>query len=167
MNKRKLVIALLAPLFVSTAIADEAYEAQEWGRESPYTAVTYIYDTSTGIASRGYQAKVSYSTSGEKRIYISAIRKNESACKVNDLADTAVITVNGQPIKIYQWCLQYTDSDKYYLNMAAVTQKGDDYIERAFITTKDEVKIEYNSDFFGISAVGFTRIWNSMKGEAL
>lgn len=132
MEKRKLVIALLAPLFVSAAIAGEAYEAQEWGRESPYSAVTYIYDTSTGIASRGYQAKVSYSTSGEKRVYISALRKNDSACKVNELDDTGVIIVNGQPIKIYQWCLQYTDSDKFYLNMAAVTPKGDDYIEKAW-----------------------------------
>lgn len=170
--KNRLPILIAAIVFPLAGMAESLLVAP-WSADDR-TANAWIRDK-TGEAM--IQATIAYGKGGGKNIYFDIYDYDVANDKIGDKdycnpydytsADQGVAILNGQAIKIYQWCKKFADSKKHYLQITAATDQGGNFISSQLAKAPKSIELEVDGRIFTISAEGFSQIWNKTSNRAL
>ncbi|PMG70652.1 hypothetical protein [Vibrio lentus] len=123
-----------------------------------------------------YQAKIDSSFNGRQSLYLQIEHMSKDSCDrfnytsydtPNQYERQIPWKINGQPVKMFEVCTKYGDSDSYYVYAYPVTETGRNFVINAFKNSKRLVKIEGLGHDFNLSAKGFTQAWNNFGGNAI
>jgi len=156
---------LCAPLVFAEAEAEFPF-AGKWEADKQ-DALTVIVNSKGEYIDRGYTAEIAINSNGKKSIYISILHPDTNFCDPKDFINTSVVKINGQAIKVAQWCKPF-DTSNNFVQFAALTPKGSEYIINQFKNSPEKVMVSYlaRNYSFPISAVGFTQAWNAAGEDA-
>lgn len=116
--------------------------------------------------------EIDHAINGDKKIYFSIIKSEESykekaPCSKDDKVYNSVMKFNNQAIKVYQFCDELTGRGDSYITLTPITSNGLRFIVNEFKNSPDAVSFEYRDLKLNVSAVGFTKAWNSFGENAL
>ncbi|WP_425636151.1 hypothetical protein [Vibrio owensii] len=169
-----------------------SYQGGNW-QKNPYAYTTEldlkVDGTTVDIAEVTYMIELGVDGNGQQRLYFKsfktkshqteqasnafarmshfAVRKYEASCDTTkDNLKNSVVSVNGQNVKITTFCEPYEGGTLY--SFTPTTKAGHDFVFNA-LTRGKNVLIGHWSDrgLVDISAIGFTKAWNSYGGNAL
>ncbi len=132
---------------VPDAIAVTAHvEYGDGGGKSVYFDLDY-YDTKDGkILSKGTCDPAKYT--------------------VQDFS-TGIMTINGQAIKVIEWCKKYNDLGTNFYQATPQTDQGLAFVVKSLSDASSTVNIELKGIPFKLSADGFSAVWNNTSDKAL
>ncbi|MGR5353206.1 hypothetical protein [Vibrio sp. DNB22_19_2] len=160
--KSSIVVAALAASF--TAHSEEFI--LDWNGVEHYenSAVTF---NRSGEDLKVFQSLVTHSESGHKTIFFmhKAYKNKEltKVCEDNENETISVFTFNDQPVKMYLFCT----SDNKLLYATPETDRGFDYVVNLFKRSPDLVNVKSPTFKASMSAVGFSKVWSSVHGDAI
>ena len=165
----KAFAASLALLFAPLVFAEAEEEfpfAGTWEADKQ-DALTVVVNSKGEHVDRSYTAEIAINSNGKKSIYISILHPDTNFCDPKDFPDTSVVKINGQAIKVAQWCKPF-DTGNNFIQFAALTPKGSEYIINEFKKSPEKVMVSYlaGNYNFPISAVGFNQAWKAAGEDA-
>lgn len=147
-----------------------------WSTDSD-SASTLVIETEpeTVDLSPELKASVDFSSSGFKAVYFRIRYLNGKTfkpsmtdyCNPVGYSEKGVITINGQPIKVFMWCNKFTDMNVHYEEMVPETDAGKAFVIKTLSGAKGNVLVKVGDNEFELSSTGFTAIWSKSSDKAL
>ncbi|MCE7579462.1 hypothetical protein LZS94_18255 [Aliivibrio fischeri] len=165
----KLFFSITCFMLAFPSLANEEWSTMSyfWGQDNQLEASVWLKNKNDPSSEQVISSFIAHSTNGTQNIYFMARFVNDyNMCNVNDTND-GIFKIDNQAVKAYVWCKKFSDSSKYYLQMTAETNKGQQYIVDRFKKATKYVRFEFNGISVNIPAKGFTHIWNNAGGNAI
>jgi hypothetical protein len=166
----KLISIFLLAALASTPVFAQEFRSTDWGQRGDSNAYTFEVVEANGKIERSgnwYIAKIGHGEGGQKAIYFSVSNNIDETCNPSTFKSSNIAKLQGQAVKVFSWCRQFSDLPTHYIEFTSETPAGDEYVINLFKNSLEPIKIEFANKSFSISPIGFQAEWEKAGGDAL
>ena len=170
-------LLLVAVLCSSSVVADDdSWKASipngwmttitPWGQDDPLSAHISKIQGLSFETQYTVSATIAHSEAGNQKLYFNFFSLNSDyMCSQTNKNDTAIIKINGAPIRFQHWCIQdATYNDFYFSSLTALSSEDARFVLDAFHQPNDTVHFKSQHFELEFPSTGFMQAWSTSSG---